>query len=74
MSSLQKSKYSHFVSITASPYSLLTYETCESAETPIAFTARSRKLWIQFKSDGQNNAPGFSIPFVMYNGTYHASI
>jgi hypothetical protein len=60
----------HFLKLCfpASPYSLTTYETCESTETPIAFTARSRKLWIQFKSDGNHGAKGFTIPFVTYNG------
>ncbi len=56
--------------IAESPYSLLTYEACKSTETPIAFTARTRKLWIQFTSDGQNSAKGFSIPYVTYNGKY----
>ena len=54
----------------ASPYSLTTFETCESRETPIAFTARSRKLWIQFKTDNSNSATGFSIPYVTYNEEY----
>jgi len=52
----------------ASPYSLTTYETCESKETPIAFTARSRNLWIYFRTDSGNSAKGFSIPYVTYNG------
>ena len=55
----------------ASPYSLTTFETCETRETPIAFTARSRKLWIQFKTDSYNSATGFSIPYVTYNEEYH---
>lgn len=52
----------------ASPYSVTTFETCESSETPVAFTARSRSLWIYFKTDSENNAKGFSIPYVTYNG------
>jgi hypothetical protein len=55
-------------SFSASPYSLTTYETCESTATPLAFTARSKNLWIYFKSDGANSARGFSIPFVTYSG------
>ena len=55
---------------TESPYSLTTYETCESTETPIAFTARSKRLFIQFKTNGRNSAAGFSIPYVTYNGGY----
>ena len=54
----------------ASPYSLTTFETCETREAPIAFTARSRKLWIQFKTDSHNSATGFSIPYVTYNEEY----
>ncbi|KAL8565421.1 hypothetical protein ACOMHN_029114 [Nucella lapillus] len=57
-----------------SPYSRTTYETCVSRNTPIAFTARSKKLWIQFKSDGNKTAGGFSIPFVAYNEEYHSLI
>lgn len=30
----------------ASPTSITTYETCQTYERPIAFTSRSRKLWI----------------------------
>ena len=53
---------------TASPYSLTTYETCESSSTPLAFTARTRNLWIYFKTDSHNAANGFSIPYVTYSG------
>ena len=52
------------------PSSLTTYEVCETTEKPRAFTSRSRRLWVQFKSDSQNSAGGFSIPFVTYNGNY----
>ncbi|XP_064599589.1 signal peptide, CUB and EGF-like domain-containing protein 1 isoform X2 [Liolophura sinensis] len=54
--------------------SLLTHESCKTSETPIAFTARSRKLWIQFKSDAKNTAAGFSIPYVTYNEEYQGLI
>ncbi|KAL3842048.1 hypothetical protein ACJMK2_020113 [Sinanodonta woodiana] len=57
-----------------SPYSRLTYETCETSDSPIAFTARSKRLWVQFKSDMQNTAKGFSIPFVTYNEEYQGLI
>ncbi|KAK7486426.1 hypothetical protein BaRGS_00022350 [Batillaria attramentaria] len=57
-----------------SPHSRTTYETCVSRNTPIAFTARSKKLWIQFKSDGNNTSGGFSIPFVAYNEEYQSLI
>nr|CAD7416076.1 unnamed protein product [Timema cristinae] len=51
-----------------SPYSVVTYEACKTSERPIAFTAQSRKLWIQFRSDSRNSSGGFHIPFVTYNG------
>ena len=54
--------------ISENPYSTVTYETCETGDRPIAFTARSKRLWIQFQSDQHNTAKGFSIPFVTYNG------
>ena len=56
------------ISILENPYSTVTFETCETGDRPIAFTARSRRLWVQFQSDQQNTAKGFSIPFVTYNG------
>ncbi|XP_033753123.1 signal peptide, CUB and EGF-like domain-containing protein 1 [Pecten maximus] len=54
--------------------SLTTYEACESTEKPIAFTSQTHRLWIKFKSDGQNSAGGFSIPFVTYNEDYQQLI
>ncbi|KAH9494974.1 Signal peptide, CUB and EGF-like domain-containing protein 1, partial [Bulinus truncatus] len=56
------------------PYSQNSFETCESRERPIAFTAKSKKLWIQFKSNGNRTAQGFSIPFVAYNEEYESLI
>lgn len=56
------------------PYSTVTFETCETGDRPIAFTARSRRLWVQFQSDQQNTAKGFSIPFVTYNAEYQRLI
>ncbi|KAG8002525.1 signal peptide protein, partial [Nibea albiflora] len=44
--------------------SITTYETCQTYERPIAFTARSRRLWINFKSNEANSARGFQIPYV----------
>lgn len=55
-------------------FSTVTYETCEKEDRPIAFTARSKKMWIQFKSDGMNTAKGFSIPFVTYSPDYERLI
>ncbi|XP_053313836.1 signal peptide, CUB and EGF-like domain-containing protein 3 [Spea bombifrons] len=54
----------------ASPSSITTYETCQTYERPIAFTARSRKLWIHFKSSEVNNARGFQVPYVTYDEDY----
>ena len=48
--------------------SITTYETCQTYERPIAFTARSRRLWISFKSNEANSARGFQIPYVTYDG------
>ncbi|XP_043985182.1 signal peptide, CUB and EGF-like domain-containing protein 3 isoform X2 [Gambusia affinis] len=50
--------------------SITTYETCQTYERPIAFTARSRRLWINFKSNESNNARGFQIPYVTYDEDY----
>ncbi|KAK2120955.1 Signal peptide, CUB and EGF-like domain-containing protein 1 [Saguinus oedipus] len=52
----------------ASPTSVTTYETCQTYERPIAFTSRSRKLWIQFKSNEGNSGKGFQVPYVTYDG------
>jgi len=54
--------------ISASPYSLTTYESCGESTTPVSVTARSRSLWIYFKTDAANAARGFSLPYVTYNG------
>ncbi|VDI62204.1 signal peptide, CUB and EGF-like domain-containing protein 3 isoform X1 [Mytilus galloprovincialis] len=56
------------------PSSLTSYEACETKERPIAFTSRSKRMWIQFKSDGKNTAAGFSIPYVTYNEEYQPLI
>lgn len=52
----------------AHPTSITTYETCQTYERPIAFTSRSRKLWIQFKSNEGNSGKGFQVPYVTYDG------
>jgi len=54
----------------SSPYSLTSYESCTSTETSIAFTSRSKRLWIQFKTNSENSAGGFRIPYVTYNEEY----
>uniref|UniRef100_A0AAY4EPX6 Signal peptide, CUB and EGF-like domain-containing protein 2 n=1 Tax=Denticeps clupeoides TaxID=299321 RepID=A0AAY4EPX6_9TELE len=54
----------------ASATSITTYETCQTYERPIAFTARSRRLWINFKSNEANSARGFHIPYVTYDEDY----
>lgn len=55
-------------SLKASSNSVTTYETCQTYERPIAFTSRSKKLWIQFKSNEGNSAKGFQVPYVTYDG------
>ncbi|XP_069094905.1 signal peptide, CUB and EGF-like domain-containing protein 3 isoform X1 [Pleurodeles waltl] len=54
----------------SSPSSITTYETCQTYERPIAFTARSRKLWINFKTNEANSARGFQVPYVTYDEDY----
>ncbi|XP_016794819.1 signal peptide, CUB and EGF-like domain-containing protein 1 isoform X4 [Pan troglodytes] len=58
----------------ASPTSITTYETCQTYERPIAFTSRSRKLWIQFKSNEGNSGKGFQVPYVTYDEDYQQLI
>uniref|UniRef100_A0A9L0S3W9 Signal peptide, CUB and EGF-like domain-containing protein 2 n=1 Tax=Equus caballus TaxID=9796 RepID=A0A9L0S3W9_HORSE len=55
---------------TSSSNSVTTYETCQTYERPIAFTSRSKKLWIQFKSNEGNSARGFQVPYVTYDGKH----
>uniref|UniRef100_A0A8C1CR03 Signal peptide, CUB and EGF-like domain-containing protein 1 n=1 Tax=Cyprinus carpio carpio TaxID=630221 RepID=A0A8C1CR03_CYPCA len=58
----------------AQPTSITTYETCQTYERPIAFTSRSRKLWIQFKSNEGNSGKGFQVPYVTYDEDYQQLI
>ncbi|XP_057363337.1 signal peptide, CUB and EGF-like domain-containing protein 2 isoform X7 [Manis pentadactyla] len=59
---------------TSSTNSVTTYETCQTYERPIAFTSRSKKLWIQFKSNEGNSARGFQVPYVTYDEDYQELI
>ncbi|XP_058518468.1 signal peptide, CUB and EGF-like domain-containing protein 2 isoform X2 [Ochotona princeps] len=59
---------------TPSSNSVTTYETCQTYERPIAFTSRSKKLWIQFKSNEGNSARGFQVPYVTYDEDYQELI
>uniref|UniRef100_A0A672RC72 Signal peptide, CUB and EGF-like domain-containing protein 1 n=1 Tax=Sinocyclocheilus grahami TaxID=75366 RepID=A0A672RC72_SINGR len=56
------------------PTSITTYETCQTYERPIAFTSRSRKLWIQFISNEGNSGKGFQVPYVTYDEDYQQLI
>ncbi|XP_061570846.1 signal peptide, CUB and EGF-like domain-containing protein 1 isoform X1 [Cololabis saira] len=58
----------------ALPTSITTYETCQTYERPIAFTSRSRKLWIQFKTNEGNSGKGFQVPYVTYDEDYQQLI
>ncbi|KAL0629378.1 Signal peptide, CUB and EGF-like domain-containing protein 2 [Plecturocebus cupreus] len=58
----------------SSSNSVTTYETCQTYERPIAFTSRSKKLWIQFKSNEGNSARGFQVPYVTYDEDYQELI
>lgn len=57
-----------FSAPSALPNSVTTYETCQTYERPIAFTSRSKKLWIQFRSNEGNSGKGFQVPYVTYDG------
>ncbi|XP_032283223.1 signal peptide, CUB and EGF-like domain-containing protein 2 isoform X2 [Phoca vitulina] len=59
---------------TSSSNSVTTYETCQTYERPIAFTSRSKRLWIQFKSNEGNSARGFQVPYVTYDEDYQELI
>ncbi|KAM9764661.1 signal peptide, CUB and EGF-like domain-containing protein 2 isoform 5-T5 [Menidia menidia] len=50
--------------------SVTTYETCQTYERPIAFTSRSKRLWIQFRSNEGNSGKGFQVPYVTYDEDY----
>lgn len=56
------------------PSSVTSFESCDTTTRPIAFTSRSKRMWIQFKSDNKNTAAGFSIPYVTYNEEYQPLI
>ncbi|XP_076880060.1 signal peptide, CUB and EGF-like domain-containing protein 2 isoform X6 [Brachyhypopomus gauderio] len=56
------------------PNSVTTYETCQTYERPIAFTSRSKKLWIQFRSNEGNSRKGFRVPYVTYDEDYQELI
>ncbi|XP_053305084.1 signal peptide, CUB and EGF-like domain-containing protein 2 [Spea bombifrons] len=58
----------------SSSNSVTTYETCQTYERPIAFTSRSKKLWIQFRSNEANSAKGFQVPYVTYDEDYQELI
>ncbi|XP_063800138.1 signal peptide, CUB and EGF-like domain-containing protein 2 isoform X2 [Pseudophryne corroboree] len=58
----------------SSANSVTTYETCQTYERPIAFTSRSKKLWIQFRSNEGNSAKGFQVPYVTYDEDYQELI
>ncbi|XP_060131743.1 signal peptide, CUB and EGF-like domain-containing protein 2 isoform X3 [Zootoca vivipara] len=58
----------------SSSNSVTTYETCQTYERPIAFTSRSKKLWVQFKSNEGNSAKGFQVPYVTYDEDYQELI
>uniref|UniRef100_A0A8C2I9G0 Signal peptide, CUB and EGF-like domain-containing protein 2 n=1 Tax=Cyprinus carpio TaxID=7962 RepID=A0A8C2I9G0_CYPCA len=56
------------------PNSVTTYETCQTYERPIAFTSRSKKLWIQFRSNEGNSGKGFQVLYVTYDEDYQELI
>ncbi|XP_029284475.1 signal peptide, CUB and EGF-like domain-containing protein 2 isoform X4 [Cottoperca gobio] len=56
------------------PNSVTTYETCQTYERPIAFTSRSKRLWVQFRSNEGNSGKGFQVPYVTYDEDYQELI
>ncbi|XP_041847221.1 signal peptide, CUB and EGF-like domain-containing protein 2 isoform X3 [Melanotaenia boesemani] len=54
--------------------SVTTYETCQTYDRPIAFTSRSKRLWIHFKSNEGNSGKGFHVPYVTYDEDYQELI
>ncbi|KAI4830365.1 hypothetical protein KUCAC02_001998 [Chaenocephalus aceratus] len=54
--------------------SVTTYETCQTYERPIAFTSRSKRLWVQFRSNEGNSGKGFQVPYVTYDEDYQELI
>ena len=67
---LEESDTTEQLPLAASSNSVTTYETCQTYERPIAFTSRSKRLWIQFKSNEGNSARGFQVPYVTYDGEH----
>uniref|UniRef100_A0A5S6QI65 Signal peptide, CUB and EGF-like domain-containing protein 2 n=1 Tax=Trichuris muris TaxID=70415 RepID=A0A5S6QI65_TRIMR len=57
-----------------SALSPLTFESCSSEATPFAVIGRSRRLWIEFRSDKANSARGFQIRYVFYREEYHVVV
>uniref|UniRef100_A0A7N8YDD0 Signal peptide, CUB and EGF-like domain-containing protein 2 n=1 Tax=Mastacembelus armatus TaxID=205130 RepID=A0A7N8YDD0_9TELE len=55
-------------------HSITTYETCQTYERPIAFTSRSKRLWIQFRSNEGNSGKGFQVQYVTYDEDYQELI
>ncbi|XP_028412073.1 signal peptide, CUB and EGF-like domain-containing protein 2 isoform X2 [Dendronephthya gigantea] len=51
---------------TTSPYSVHTYQTCESNPDPIVIVARSKKIYVKFQSRSKRNAGGFKMRFATY--------
>ena len=52
----------------SSPYSVHTYQTCESNPDPIVIVARTKKLYIKFHSGSLQGAMGFKMRFATYKG------
>lgn len=59
---------------TAVQSSTMSFRTCGNVSRPIAFTALTQKLWIQFKSDSTNSAGGFRIHYATYLEDYEELI
>lgn len=49
-------------------------DSCQTSLIPKTLTPRTKKLIIEFKSDGRNTAKGFRIPYVTYDESYESII
>ncbi|XP_078482331.1 signal peptide, CUB and EGF-like domain-containing protein 1 isoform X1 [Ciona intestinalis] len=50
--------------------SRVVFQSCQTSENPTVLMIKSKRLWIEFRSNGSNGAKGFQIPYVTYNQDY----
>uniref|UniRef100_H2ZN49 CUB domain-containing protein n=1 Tax=Ciona savignyi TaxID=51511 RepID=H2ZN49_CIOSA len=47
--------------------SKVVFQSCQKSQNPKVLMIKSKRLWIEFRSNGSNGAKGFQIPYVTYN-------